>query len=110
MTLKAIYEIFEGQPIWVVNYCCAYSQMGIKSIHLGCSIKNLEEHYHLPHEVDFTRSLSLFATLEPCVVFIPFLAQAKLYHHTPFFNICFLAPPHPNQCDHILKNMQEKTV
>jgi hypothetical protein len=58
--------------------------MGIKSIHLGCSIKNLEEHDHLPHEVDFTRSLSLFATLEPCVVFIAFLAQVKLTTAHPF--------------------------
>jgi hypothetical protein len=51
---------------------------------LGCSIKKLEEHYHLPHEVDFTRFLSLFATLEPCVVFIAFLAQAKLTTTHPF--------------------------
>jgi hypothetical protein len=58
--------------------------MGIKSMHLGCSIKNLEAHYHLPHEVDFPRSLSVFATLERCVVFIVFLAQVKLTTTHPF--------------------------
>jgi hypothetical protein len=77
------------------HYHLPHEVVKIKSIHSGCGIKNLEEHYHLPHEVDFTRSLSLFATLEPCVVFIAFLLHKRSLPPHTLFQYLFLGSPTP---------------